>query len=254
MIDIHSHLLPGVDDGSPSAELSLPVLRRFGEQGVDVLICTPHLNASDAGRAPVEQYSRILEDLVRQAPPRPVLRLGFEIMLDVPGADLRSPDLHLGGSTAALVEFPRMSVPRESTQELARLRASGVVPVVAHPERYFGCSPEKVAEWRGVGAVIQMDAAMILGGESSSKLSRALLEEGLVDVIASDNHGDRRSLAAAERWLREAGGEEQARLLTHVNAERLLSGQVVLPVQPLPTVERGMRARLRELLFGPPAR
>ncbi len=235
-------------------EISLPVLQRFGDEGVDLLVCTPHLSASDAARAPVEQYLRILDDLVRLAPPRPALRLGFEIMLDVPGADLRSPDLHLAGSSAALVEFPRMSIPRESTRELARIRSSGVVPVLAHPERYWGCTPEKVAEWRDVGAVVQMDAIMILGGESSSKLSRALLEQGLVDCIASDNHGDRRSLAAAERWLREIGAEEQARVLTHVNAERLLSGQAVLPVQPIPEVARGMRARLRELLFGPPAR
>ena len=108
MIDIHTHLLPGVDDGSPSVEVSVPVLERFRQDGVTVLVCTPHLRATDAARAPIERHRAILAELVKHAPPVPELVLGWEIMLDVPGADLRAPHLHLGDSSAALVEFPRM--------------------------------------------------------------------------------------------------------------------------------------------------
>ncbi|HEX6964576.1 MAG TPA: CpsB/CapC family capsule biosynthesis tyrosine phosphatase [Gemmatimonadaceae bacterium] len=250
MIDIHSHLLPGVDDGSPSVEASLPVLERFGQQGVDVLVCTPHLRASDAPRVAADVYTEIFATLVNAAPATPALKLGWEIMLDVPGVDLRPPHLHLGGSTAALVEFPRMHVPPGSERELLRIRMSGVVPVLAHPERYHRCTVERVDEWRSVGAVIQVDAAMLFGNAPMCRLARSLLEEGLVDCIASDNHGDSRSLHAAREWLVEIGAEDQAQLLTHTNAERLLANQPLIPVPPTPRVEPGMLGRLRELFFG----
>ena len=104
MIDIHSHLLPGVDDGSPSIEVSVPVLERFGADGVHLLVCTPHLNASQAASAPDEEYLGILEDLRAAAPAVPALTLGWEIMLDAPGLDLTADELTLGDSRALLVE------------------------------------------------------------------------------------------------------------------------------------------------------
>ncbi|HEX6536899.1 MAG TPA: CpsB/CapC family capsule biosynthesis tyrosine phosphatase [Gemmatimonadaceae bacterium] len=250
MIDIHSHLLPGVDDGSPSIEVSVPVLERFGREGVDVLVCTPHLRATDAARAPVARYAEILARLAAAAPPKPALRQGWEIMLDAPGIDLRAPGLQLGGSGAVLVEFPRMNVPPGAAHELLRIRMSGVIPVLAHPERYHGATLDMVLEWRSVGAVIQVDSAMLFGKAPMCRLARAMLEEGLVDCIASDNHGDRRSLAAARRWLEEIGAVEQAQLLTHTNAERLLARQPLLPVAPTPRLEHGMLVRLRELFLG----
>ncbi len=249
MIDIHSHLLPGVDDGSPSIEVSLPVLERFGRDGVEVLVCTPHLHASEAEALPHDALRERLAELAAAAPPRPELVLGWEIMLDTPGVDLTPRHLHLGYSTAALVEFPRMNVPSSAGEELFRIRSSGVVPVLAHPERYWGCTPEKVMEWRHAGAVIQMDAAMLLGRGNTAKLARELLELGLVDCIASDNHGDARSLAAARDWLMELAAEEQAQLLTHTNPGKLLASEAVIPVPPLSAIEGGMVSRLRELIF-----
>ncbi len=248
MIDIHSHLLPGVDDGSPSFEVSVGVLERFSREGLDVLICTPHLNASALATAPVQQHREILEELIARAPERPALRPGWEIMLDEPGADFRDPHLALGGSNAVLVEFPRAHVPERSAEELFRIRMSGIVPVVAHPERYWGCTLEQIREWRRVGAVIQLDGAGLLGSAEMARLARDMLAEGLVDCIASDNHGDSRSLAATRTWLEEQGATEQAELLTHVNAERLLANEPVLPVPPLP-VESGLLSRLKQLLL-----
>jgi len=249
MVDIHSHLLPGVDDGSPSVADSLPVLERFAQEGVEVLVCTPHLNASSAARAPHEEHERILAELRQAAATSPVLHSGWEIMLDVPGADLTDPRLGLGGSTAVLVEFPRMSVPPNATEELFRLRMSGVVPVVAHPERYWGCTAEQVSDWRRVGAVMQLDAAGVLGGGAMGKLSIELLERGLIDLISSDNHGDRRSLRQARDWLTEAGAEEHAELLTRVNAQRLLANEATVPVPALRRA-RSLVGRFREMILG----
>jgi protein-tyrosine phosphatase len=249
VIDIHTHLLPGVDDGAPSVEVAAPILERFAKDGVTVVICTPHLLASEAARAPVEHHARLLERLAASVPRGPELKQGWEIMLDAPGVDLRAPELHLGGSSAVLVEFARMHVPPGAARELLRIRESGVVPVLAHPERYHGCDLADVVEWRDAGAVIQMDAVTLFGSAPPSRIARAMLQAALVDCIASDNHGDGRSLAAARQWLVEIGAVEQAQLLTHTNAGRLLLNEPVLPVAPIPEVEQGMLARLKELFL-----
>jgi protein-tyrosine phosphatase len=248
MIDVHSHLLPGVDDGSPSIAVSVPVLERFAADGVECVVLTPHLVASRAADAPYDRHVAILETLRAAAPSSPELRLGWEIMLDVPNADLRAAHLGLGGSTAVLVEFPRTSVPASAAKELFRLRAAGSVPVLAHPERYWGCTVEKVAAWRAAGAVIQMDTAGLIGKGSIAAISRALLEAGLVDLFASDNHGDARALATARDWLLEVATPEHAHLLTRTNARRLLDGEPMVPVPPLPR-RNGIFGRLRELFL-----
>ena len=249
MIDIHTHLLPGVDDGSPSVEVSLPVLQHFRDGGVETVVCTPHLDASRASEAPYEQHCEILETLRAAAPQKPKLELGWEIMLDQPGVDLRDKRFSLGGSSAILVEFPRSALPPNASAELFRLRMSGVVPVVAHPERYWGCTVAIVEEWRRVGAVMQMDAIGMLGGDSTSRLSMELLEAGMVDMLASDTHGDRRSLVAARQWLHEFGADEHAELLTATNARKLLANEPLIPVSPLPR-RAGMLGRLKELVLG----
>jgi protein-tyrosine phosphatase len=251
LIDIHSHLLPGVDDGSPTVEVSIPVLRNFAASGVRTVVCTPHLEASRAATAPYERYAEILETLRRRAPAGLNLALGWEIMLDTPRADLRSPRLSLGGSTAVLVEFSHGGAPPTAADELFRQRMSGIVPVLAHAERYWGTTPERVEEWRSVGAVIQIDSAALHGHGRTRNLAVELLERGLVDVIASDNHGDSRSIATARDWLLEMGADEQASLLTDTNASRLLANEPPLPVPPLEP-RRGMLTRLRALFGGRP--
>ena len=244
MIDVHTHLLPGVDDGSRSVEVSREVLLRFRADGVETVVCTPHLEASRAAAAPRAEYEERLAGLAAAVPDGPRLLPGFEIMLDLPGADLTLPELRLGTSRAVLVEFPRTSPPSQGTAELFRLRMSGIVPVLAHPERYWGCTVEQVREWRRCGAVIQMDAVMLFGRSPLAELARALLAEGLVDCMASDNHGDTRSLAAARDWLVGTGNAEQAGLLTYENARRLLADETPLPVAPLAR-RRGFMDRLR---------
>ena len=249
MIDIHTHLLPGVDDGSPSPEVSIPVLERFANDGVQLVVCTPHLDASRAAHAPYERHLEILAALRARAVASPELRLGWEIMLDVPGTDLRGERLSLGGSSAVLVEFPRMMVPPNASEELFRLRMSGVVPVLAHPERYWGCTAARVEEWRRGGAAIQMDVAGLFAGGPQGALATSMLERGLVDLLASDTHGDSRSLLPARQWLIEIGMPDMADLLTRRNAAHLLAGDALEPVPPLER-RRGMFGRLKELLLG----
>jgi protein-tyrosine phosphatase len=250
VIDIHSHLLPGVDDGAATFEEALTVLERFAAEGVMVVVCTPHLDASRATEAPVARDAALRAELQARAPKGVRLESGFEIQLDLPNVDLTDPALHLGGSTAALVEFAGMTVPPNSAREIYRLRMSGVVPVLAHPERYRGTTVELVEEWRGAGAVTQLDCAMLFGRAPMCRLARALLQQGLIDCIASDNHADARSLVHAKHWLEELGATDQAALLTETNPARLLASEGLLPVDPIPEVEEGVLARLRDLITG----
>jgi protein-tyrosine phosphatase len=249
LVDIHTHLLPGVDDGSPTVEISAGVLQRFGSEGVDVVVCTPHLRASQAVKVSDAKYAEIFDALVAGAPPRPTLERGWEIMLDLPGADLSGPHVTLGGSRAILVEFPRTGVPLRVIDELRRLHDQGLVPVLAHPERYWGCTLNHVRAWRECGTVMQVDAAALLAGGRMGELATALLEEGLADCLASDNHGDARSLATVRTWLGEQDAGEHAHLLTDVNPRRLLENLPMLPVPPV-RVRRGLLDRLRELVRG----
>lgn len=242
--------MPGVDDGSRSIEASLAVLQRFARDGVAVVICTPHLMATQAGRIDTTRYDEAFAALKAAAPAVPELRRGWEIMLDAPNTDLTDSSLGLGGSRAVLVEFPRMNVPAGASLELKRLSTSGLIPVLAHPERYWGCTVQQVEEWRMAGAAIQLDAAMLASSGPAGKLARTMLERGLVDVIASDNHGDIRSLGAARRWLTELRATEQLELLTRVNPERLLSGERPVPVPPITRLTSGMLSRFKSLLLG----
>lgn len=233
MIDIHTHLLPGVDDGSPSFDVSVAVLERFATQGVTTVVCTPHLNASRAADAPFAYHRDLLAELQRRAPAGLELKLGWEIMLDAPNVDLRERELALGDSRTLLVEFTRGGLPRSATSELRRIARSERTPILAHPERYFGCTLDAVREWRRIGVVIQTDASVLMGRGVPAELARAMLSEGLIDILASDNHGDARSLASAHDWLLERGGEEQVALLTHANAQCVLNDEDPLPVPPL---------------------
>jgi protein-tyrosine phosphatase len=247
MIDVHTHLLPGVDDGARTQEQSLDVLQRFVASGVTCVVCTPHLAASEADRVPLDRYRSAHRALCAAAPPAITVQRGWEIMLDHPGVDLTGSHLRLGASAAILVEFQRGPLPSGTEIELARLRQSGVLPVVAHPERYGGITLDLVKSWRAAGAIIQTDTAYLLGDGVRSVLARGMLAEGLIDILASDNHGDSRSLWAAHEWLIEIGAVDASRLLTAVNPGALLSDQRLVPVPPV-AVEKGMMSRLRELL------
>ncbi len=233
MVDLHTHLLPGVDDGAETPEASVRVLTKFAEQGVTAVACTPHLRASEIAVAPCEELDELLAELRVLAPSSPRLVRGFEIMLDVPDPDLADARLGLGGTRYVLVEFGRLVPAEASVDALARIAARGVVPVLAHPERYAACSVELATQWQRAGAVLQVDATTLLAESKRAEKARALLTAGCAGIIASDNHGDGRSLAVAVEWLESHGGAVQARLLATENPAAILADKPLDPVPPM---------------------
>lgn len=236
MIDLHCHLLPGVDDGSRTVEQSVRILHRFADQGLTDICLTPHLRASQASEGPPASHERAFTALTLVAPPSPRLHRGAEVMLDRPlttKAD-RLRRVTLGGTRYILVEFPRMVALDTVTNALTRVGDLGLVPVLAHPERYSCCSLDAVTRWRAVGACMQIDGPTLATRHSRGQRARDLVAHGLADIIAGDNHGDERSIAQGYDFLvaQEAAGH--AELLTRTNPGAILANEALAPVPPVP--------------------
>ena len=249
MIDLHTHLLPGVDDGADTAPQALAVLARFAEQGVTAVCCTPHLKASECDDALCGAMDAALEELRALAPETPELVRGFEIMLDVPQPEFTGRCVTIGGTRYILVEFGRLVPPEASVVTLGRIASQGLVPILAHPERYASCSVELARRWREAGALLQLDATTLLAQTRRAERSRALLQAGLAGIIASDNHGDGRSLLAGVEWLEGHGGRVQARLLAVENPAAILADEDTVPV-PAMRVRRSWYTALKDFVIG----
>lgn len=246
MVDLHCHLLPAVDDGSRSVMQSAAVLRRWHAEGVTAVCLTPHVLASRAGDGVPPQHDAAFQALLTEAPPGIALHRGAEIMLDVPATAAAFRPHTLGGSRYALVEFPRMIAEEAVRNALAVVARSGLIPVLAHPERYTSCSAPAAHRWRQAGAKLQVDATTLLSPQPRGDRARSLVRHGLADIIAADNHGDSRSLPTGYRALLEFGGEEQAELLTRTNPAAILADEPLVRVPPL-EIRRTLLQRLRRL-------
>ena len=249
MIDLHTHLLPGVDDGAETAEQSVEVLTRFAEQGVTAVCCTPHLKASDFAEAPCADMDELLGELASMVPGGPRLVRGFEIMLDMPAPVFHDRCLNLNRTRYALVEFGRLVPADPSIDVLSRITAQGVVPVLAHPERYAACNLQTAKRWIDAGAVLQVDATTILGDTKRAERARDLLTAGYGSILASDNHGDGRSLAAAVEWMETHGAREQARLLAYENPSAILADVPLMNVPPV-RLRRSWYSMLKDFVVG----
>jgi protein-tyrosine phosphatase len=249
--DLHSHLVPAVDDGSGSAEESRDSLARLRREGVGTVVTTPHLLlphlTSDAALdRQLEQhrvaFDRLLGDL-EGTPDLPAVGLGQEIW--APDAALlrrvaSRPDVGLAGSRWLLVEF---GFDLQGTHEgvVREAISSGRGIVIAHPERYRylpGVDPVmQMRRWRELGAVLQVNAGSFTGhyrvsSPDSERLAWAMVQEGLVDLVATDHHGERRAgvspreafEALAARGERELAERALARTPERLIREALVEG------------------------------
>ena len=235
MIDLHNHLMPGVDDGSRTVGQSVGVLQAFAAKGITDVCLTPHFTASKLSLGVPASHEAAFTALKAAGPADVRLYRGAELMLDrpvtEPEAMLRR--LSLNGTRYLLVEFPRMVAVQTVHQALTHVGERGFVPVLAHPERYACCTPEAVRWWKGTGALMQVDATTLLAARGRGERARALVTAGLADIAAADNHGDDRSLAATYEALNPHGGEAQAQLLTTDNPRAILEDRALEEVPPV---------------------
>jgi protein-tyrosine phosphatase len=240
LIDLHSHLLPGVDDGSKTSTQSRQVLEQMARDGISAICLTPHLRLSQL-RVPIlderlASHSAAAKELAEVAPSKPVLYRGVELMIDRPFdvdtvVDRR---ITLNRSRYLLVEFPTQFTSETIRGLLRMVVQRDLVPLIAHAERYAACSPQAVFEWREEGAAIQVDATTVARDRRGrGERARSLLRAGLVDVIAADNHGDDRSLATAARHLESSRCSLQAEYLLQINPKAVVEDLALESVPPM---------------------
>lgn len=248
MIDLHCHLLPGVDDGSRTVLQSVAVLQELEQQGVTDICLTPHLLASRADRGVPEQHDRAFEALAPHAPKGVKLLRGAEVMLDkpLPAIVADTCELTLNRTRYILVEFPRLVANQTVIQAVELVTQIGLVPLIAHPERYACCTPSAVHRWKAGGAVTQVDATTLFMPRTRGDRARALVAHGLADILAADNHGDERSVAIAFEALREQKGIMQGELLIRRNPRAILDNEALEPVPPF-AVRVSLIERLKKL-------
>ena len=246
MIDIHSHILPGIDDGAQSMDDSLEMLVMAADSGVRTIVTTPHCNIPNS----FENYASfelegLFEDLKRESELERIpieLKRGMEIFAteDLPQLLQRRLAWTLNDTDYFLVEFGFEEDPDFCDYILDKCSTLGYKPIIAHPERYVFVQdePEIAYEWCTRGYGLQMNKGSILGrfGEQVEDTANALLEHGLIACIGSDAHGVfQRTTHMAEiyEFLCEFYGEQYAKLLLSVNPSRILNGKRMLGIAPI---------------------
>jgi len=242
VIDLHTHLLPGLDDGPQTIEESLELAEAMVGEGVTIAACTPHVR-EDYAVTP-EAVETALTDLRARLAAEGIpldARGGGEIALDQLGLLDRATLARygLGGNpNLILLEFPYWGWPLALGSVVAGLRRDGIVPLLAHPERNSEVqeNPESLRPLIAAGAFVQITAASLdrEAGTRPARCAKALLAAGLAHVLASDRHGRTIRRAALAAGARAAGGEALGAWLTQSVPNALLRGQAPPPRPPLP--------------------
>jgi protein-tyrosine phosphatase len=246
MIDIHAHIIPGLDDGPTDMEASVAMGRIYAGEGVSCVFSTSHSKeAAEEGRSAIEERLEEVRAAWREAGIPVDIELGVEVFLnpDTVG-DLRDGRLWtLGESRYVLVEVPYQPWPVYADAALFDLRLAGYVPILAHPERYTAIqdNPAKMAELLEHGVLCQVTAGALLlkSGNAVRRTAEALVRHRLSQFIATDAHSPhwrgpevREALRAAEHLA----GEEAVRVMTVDNPLHILADSPIKPdPEPLPT-------------------
>lgn len=243
MIDIHCHILPGVDDGAADMEESVAMARIAVDCGVTDLAATPHFHGVDEEMKELARFQRRLRRLEEVLADQKIpLRLhpGAEILCMPETVQLaREGKLPtLGDSNYVLCEFYFDAPYGYMDRILSGIAAAGYRIVVAHPERYEAImmDPRGAERWFRRGYVIQMNKASALGafGGMVQRSARWLLDRGYVHLIASDAHSSRRrttDLSLLRDWLLERYPGAYVEILLEKNPARILRNQDMVPVE-----------------------
>ncbi|WP_066633664.1 tyrosine-protein phosphatase [Desulfolucanica intricata] len=237
MIDIHSHILPGLDDGAADLGISLEMARSAAGEGVRAIVATPHYipgvykNDSETVLKSVDKLNSCIQ---KEKIPLTVIP-GVEAYIDIllPSRVKNKEILTINnGGKYLLIEFPMSEVPNYSEQVIFELMLSGITPIIAHPERNKAIinNPRLLFSLLNKGALVQLTAASLKGvwGKSINELAVNFLKLGWVHFIATDAHspsGSRSlSISKVVPDLEAIIGEEQARSLIFENPNRVIKG------------------------------
>lgn len=244
-IDLHCHWIPGVDDGARSVEEAIAILRALAKLGFERVIATPHMRPGlfDNGAAELRAAFARVQVQIAGLADLPERALSSEHFFDelvferlCTGQGLPYP-----GEAAVLLEFYGSTFPPRVEQLLSQLRRRGLVPVVAHPERYQALweRPEILERLCDQGALALLDVAALAGkyGRAPQRCAERFLDRGAYHAACSDVHRpeDVVQVARGMRWIAERHGESELRVLFRDGPLEILGGwPASKAAQPVP--------------------
>ena len=201
MIDIHTHIIPFVDDGSSSLEDSLAMVKHEISIGVDTIICTPHhiFHRYEKSIEDIKKNFNLLKEEVEKQNLPIKLLLGQEICYthreDILSFLNEGKLLTLNNSKYVLLEFSFAREPEDITDIVYNFSIKGYKVIIAHVERYEWINMDKVISLKNEGALIQVNSGAIVGLTTGKekRFAKKLLKNNLVDIVASDIHSFRKS-------------------------------------------------------------
>jgi protein-tyrosine phosphatase len=239
MIDIHHHLLFGLDDGSTDIETSVAMAEVAASDGITHIVCTPHANFQYAFDPAVNQEK--LQLLRSRLDGKVTLGLGCDFHLSFDNIDdaKKNPAKYtINGKQYLLVEFADMLIPPHMTQVLYEFVISGIQPIITHPERNPTIlkGPHRLDEWIAGGSFVQVTASSLTGrfGRQAMAFAHTLLDQNKVHFLATDAHNLTSRppvLSEARALVAEKYGHETANRLCVENPKAVFYGEP-LPAQP----------------------
>lgn len=232
MIDLHSHILPGLDDGAQNLQESLAMARMAVDSGIRAMVATPH--CSDDRRQEVYEAWLLLKDALKENEIPLRLFMGMEIFGTSETARMlyEGELLTLNGSRYPLVEFSFRSDGEQETRILQSIRKAGFRPVVAHPERYLYVQedPRLINRWCQMGCLLQVNRGSLMGrfGHRAQAMAIALLNRGFAAAIASDAHSVRMRtpwMADIKKLLTREFSGAYARQLLRDNPKKIIKNE-----------------------------
>ncbi|WP_100405642.1 tyrosine-protein phosphatase [Bacillus solitudinis] len=243
MIDIHSHILPNIDDGAHSIDEAINMAKQAEEQGIYTMVATPHHRNGTYNNSKLEIENHVVslksifneKGLNLNIVPGQEIRIYGELMQDI---EEQQQLLTLNHTNYILVELPSDHVPAYTSRLLYDLQLAGIQPVIAHPERNSEIvqRPDKLYNLIKQGMLAQLTASSLTGrfGKNIKKFSEQLVDHQLVHFIASDTHNTTtrpNDLREAFNLVEQKFGTQTAYYLQE-NAETLVYGEAVLPEPP----------------------
>ena len=241
MIDIHCHMLPGVDDGSDSMDTSLLMASMAAESGVETVIVTPHCNipgeaANYPSRELLGRFMALREAIDAAKIPLHILA-GAEVFCTADIAELIRAKklLTLASSRYLLVEFAFNEDSIEMNSRLEQIFAEGLTPVIAHPERYNAVQRDRTLpeRWFASGYVLQINKDSIFGGlgQRAKRTAEFILGQGLAHIAASDAHSTYSRNPEMSRLREHISlnySEDYAQVLLEENPRRIIENKPML--------------------------
>jgi len=221
MVDVHCHILPGLDDGPDSIEESLAMAEAAISDGITHVVATPHCNSEYPFDYAYVQ--RLRDRLQSEVGDRLKLATGCDFHLNPENLNALRTDASqfcINQRDYLLVEFNEISIPPSMDETLHNLQLQGLRPVITHPERnaILRRQPERLAKWVRLGCVVQVTAGSITGtfGPRAQEDSMCWIAKGIVHIVASDAHNTKRRplrLQPAYRAVSEQFGATKAQAL-----------------------------------------